>query len=103
MARWADYGISEVRYNSDRTHIEKVKVHLIIGTDNIVGTANEWSREQVIANIKNGKTFVTILRKSYVSWEKGQDVHIVTVNGVEYIRTDQNRQTADNLENLPEF
>lgn len=102
MARWADYGVSEVRYNSNRTHIEKVKVHTITGNDNTVGSASEWSRAQVITNIKNGKSFVTILR-NYGSWKKGQDVHIVTVNGVEYIRTDQNRRTADNLENLPEF
>ena len=27
MAKWADYGISAVRYSTDETHIDKVKVH----------------------------------------------------------------------------
>ncbi|MEM6843216.1 MAG: DUF3892 domain-containing protein [Bacteroidota bacterium] len=36
-------------------------------------------------------------------WRKGEDVHIVEVNGEQYIRTDSNSKESDNLENLPEF
>ena len=101
MAKWADYGISEVRYDEDRTHIVKVKVREDKG--DTVGPAEEWARKQVVSAIEGGTTFVTILKGSDGKWKKGQDVHIITVNEVKYIRTDQNRKAADNLENLPEF
>jgi hypothetical protein len=46
---------------------------------------------------------VTILRGANNKWKKGQEIHIITVNGIKYIRTDQNRKASDNLENLPKF
>ena len=101
MAKWADYGISEVRYNVARNHIVRVKVHEDKG--DTIGRAEEWTRSQVVSAIERGKTFVTILKGSDNKWRKGQDIHVVTVNGVKYIRTDQNRTASDNLENLPEF
>lgn len=101
MQKWADYGISKVRYNNEQTHIVKVRVHEDKG--DTIGRAEEWSRSQVVSAIERGKTFVTILKSSDDKWSKGQDVHIVTINGVEYIRTDRNRKASDNLENLPEF
>jgi len=101
MEKWADYGISGVRYNDERTHIVKVKVHEDRG--DTIGGAKEWSRNQVVSAIERGKTFVTILKGAGGKWRRGQDVHIITVNGVNYIRTDRNRKASDNLENLPEF
>jgi len=50
-----------------------------------------------------GKTFITITKSADNKWTKGQEVHIITVGGVKYIRTDKNQKAADNLENLPEF
>ncbi len=101
MTKWADYCISEVRYTTEHAHISNVKVH----TDNLdtIGSANEWTRSQVLHAIDEGKTFVTIIRNSEGKWSKGQDVHIVIVNNTRYIRTDKNSKAADNLENLPEF
>ncbi len=101
MTVWADYGISKVRYNSERTHIVKVMAHQDNGSS--MGTGTEMTRSQVVAAIERGTTFVTILRASDGKWNKGQDVHTVTVNGVKYIRTDGNSRASDNLENLPEF
>ncbi len=101
MAKWADYGISRVGYNDQRTHI--VKVELYEDKGDSLGSAEVWSRDQVVSAIGRGKTFVTILRASDGNWMKGQEVHTVTVNGTKYIRTDQNQQASDNLENLPEF
>lgn len=101
MEKWADYGISKVRYSSERTHITKVQVHEDKG--DTIGMAAEWSQNQVVSAIEHGKTFVTILKGADGKWQKGQDIHIITVDGVEYIRTDQNRRASDNLENLPEF
>ena len=101
MAKWADYGISHVRYNDQRTHIVKVKVREDKGDS--LGNAEEWSRSQVVSALDRGKTFVTILEGSDHKWNRGQDVHIITVNGTKYIRTDQNQRASDNLEKLPEF
>jgi hypothetical protein len=101
MEKWADYGISKVRYNAERTHILKVKVHEDKG--DTIGVATEWTRNEVVSAIERGKSFVTILRDADDKWKKGQDVHVITVNGVKYIRTDRNRRASDNLENLPEF
>jgi hypothetical protein len=101
MEKWADYGISKVRYSSERTHITKVQVHEDKG--DTIGMAVEWSRNQVVSAIEHGKTFVTILEGADGKWQKGQDIHIITVDKVKYIRTDQNRRASDDLENLPEF
>jgi len=101
MAKWADYCISAVRYNPERTHIVKVKVH--INSGDTIGTATEWTRSEVVTVIGAGKTFVTITRTTDGKWNKGEDVRIIIVNGVKYIRTDANSKASDNLGNLPEF
>jgi hypothetical protein len=99
--KWADYGISRRRYDSEKTHIVKVMVHEDNGET--IARGEEWTRSQVISAIESGKTFVTILEGSDNKWKKGQPVRIIKVNGVKYIRTDENSKAADNLENLPDF
>jgi hypothetical protein len=101
VAKWADYGISHVRYDDERTHIVKVRVREDKG--DTFGPAEEWARQDVVSAIETGTTFVTIVKGTDGRWERGQDVHIITVKGVKYIRTDQNAEASDNLENLPEF
>ena len=101
MAKWADYGISKVRYNDAHTHIDKVKLREDKGDG--FGVEEEWARTKVVSQIEGGTTFVTILETEDKKWKKGQEVHLVTVNKVKYIRTDQNQKASDNLENLPEF
>jgi hypothetical protein len=101
MNMWANFGISEVRYDDQHSHIEKAKVHQDNGDS--MGDPKEWSRDQIIAAIGLGITFVTILKVSDINWKKGQDVNIVTVNEVKYIRTDKNQKASDNLESLPEY
>jgi hypothetical protein len=100
MAKWADFLISAVRYSADGTHIERVRVHEDLGDK--VGSAKESSRTEVVENIKSGKSYITIL-KGQKGWKKGQDVHIITVQNKEFIRTDKNQIASDNLENLPTF
>lgn len=67
-----------------------------------VGKSQDVTRATVVANIKDGKTYMTIFT-SPEGWKKGQDVRIITVRNEEFIRTDANAIAADNLENLPEF
>lgn len=101
MSKWADFGISAVRYNGLHTHIDKVRAHLDNGAT--IGSFSEYTRTNVIAAIKAGKTFVTIYKGNDGNWKKGQTVYIIKVHGVEYIKTVDNGKAADNLENLPEF
>ncbi|MCW7755415.1 DUF3892 domain-containing protein [Desulfobotulus sp. H1] len=99
MAKWADYGISAVRYDSDDQYIDKVKVHKDNG--DTIGAGETWTRTDVLSKMDDDKTFITILKDSNDKWKKGQDIHIITVNGRRFLRTDANERAKDNLENLP--
>lgn len=101
MAKWADYGISAVRYNTAHTHIDKVRVHPDNG--DTIGTPTDYPRADIVAAIKKGTAFVTIVKGTDGNWGKGQAVFIIKVNGIEYIKTVDNGKAVDNLENLPEF
>jgi len=101
MAKWADYGISAVRFNSTHSHIDRVQIN----TDNgdTIGTAQDIGRADVVAAIKRNITFVTIFRNVDGKWNKGQPVFVDRVSGVEYLKTVPNGKPIDNLDNLPEF
>jgi len=101
ISKWADFYIYKVRYDSQRNHIEKVKIYWLL--KNTLGRGQVWSREEIVSAIKGDETFITVLRNDEGEWVEGEAVHIVTVNRKEYIRTDQNRRASDNLRNLPEF
>lgn len=101
MSKWADYGISEVRYNREHTHIDQVKVHEDNGET--ISASTIWKREDVVKAIENGKTFVTILKSPEGKWNKGQLIYIIKVGGIKFIKTFDNNKPSDNLENLPEF
>jgi hypothetical protein len=101
MSKWADYGISAVKYNFAHTHIDRVRVHADNGET--IGASLEQARTEVVAAIKKGTTYVTIFKGSEGKWNKGQPIYIIKVNNVEYIKTVDNGKAEDNLENLPEF
>ncbi|GGY88308.1 DUF3892 domain-containing protein [Shewanella fodinae] len=101
MAKWADYLISAVRYNSDHTHIDQVRAHEDTGDS--VGEGKVYARQTIVDAIKNGTTFVTIYKNSSGNYDKGQKVYVITVKGVGYLKTVDNGKEEDNLENLPEF
>lgn len=98
---FADYGITAVKYNSEHTHIEKAEVRRI-SSDNTLGNPEYWPRINVVSEIELNRKFVTITLENN-QWVAGQDIHIVKVNGVKYIRTDKDETASDNLENLPEY
>ncbi len=101
MNKWADYGISEVRYDSDHTHITMVRVRPDNGDE--FGPSEDRRREDVVDEIKKGTSYITIIKNEKGDWTKGQAVIVVEVNGVEYIKTVDNDTESDNLEELPEF
>lgn len=101
MSKWADFGISAVKFNYAHTHIDKVKVHPDNGET--IGSSVEHARTDIVNAIKKGTTFVTIFKGDDGKWKKGQPVYIIKINGIEYIKTVDNGKAVDNLDNLPEF
>jgi hypothetical protein len=90
-----------VRYNWLQPYIERVRAYAV-NSDGTFGTATEWTRDQVIAAIELGYSFVTVYQQNG-TWYIGEDVRVVTVSGVKYLRTDANNIAGDNLGNLPRF
>jgi len=50
--KWADFLISAVRYDADKTHIERVRVHEDLGEK--VGSPKELPRVDVVKTSKVG-------------------------------------------------
>ncbi|MDD5544766.1 MAG: DUF3892 domain-containing protein [Acidobacteriia bacterium] len=101
MAKWADYGISAVRFNIKHTHIDRVRVRSDNG--DTFGSPVDHSRQQVVDAIEAGTTYVTIIKSKDDKWEKGQKVIIVEINGAKYLKTTKNETEKDNLDKLPEY
>jgi len=99
MEKWADYCISAVNYSEDPKHIKEAKVHQDEG--DTIGPGKIWSRSQIVSSIESGHSFITILRSEDGKWKRGEDVHVIKVNGKKYIRTDKNEIEEDNLGDLP--
>ena len=90
-----------MRYTATHTHIDKVLARPDNG--DTIGMSIDKLRQEVVLDIKAGLTYVTITKGADGNWHRGQPVHIIKVNGTEYIKTADNGKEADNLENLPEF
>lgn len=99
--KWADYLISQVRYNDKHSHITDVIVHVDNGAT--VGNGNSYKREWVIEKINGNNSFCTILKDADDKWKKGQEVIKDRVHSNDYITTKPNGSAKDNLENLPEY
>ena len=97
----ADFCITAVRYNQDRSHIEFVLVREEMTITNQLGTHRAVPRAFVADLIRLGKaTFQTRLKTSEGKWRLGAQVHLIEDV---YLTTDKNSTERDNLENLPEF
>lgn len=102
MNKWADYLIIKVRYvQNGNQAIEKVKT--IEDKGDKLGNKIVFPKNEVINKIEGGITFCTAKKNDQGKYNRGSDVHVVTVNGRKYIRTDRNDTPEDNLGELPEF
>lgn len=96
-----DYYVSAVEYNSDNTHIAKLRVHVVNqenGNFNL-GKFEDMTRPKVIELIGKKKTFSTVT-KTGNTWSVGAKLQIISVT-TDYLKTKQDSSTKDNLENLP--
>ena len=102
MDKWADCLVSAVKTNSNQIFVDFFECHSDFGCivcENVI-----LSRTELISKIKNGCTCATVFRTAIGKWRKGQDVHLVVVDGKEFIRTDlKNSVASDNFDDVPEF
>jgi hypothetical protein len=102
MDKWADCLISAVKTSPDQKHIDFVECHSDFGCvvcENII-----LSRTDLISKMKKGCTYATVFRTPMGKWRKGQDVHMVIVDGKDFLRTDsKNNVASDNFDEVPEF
>ena len=88
-------------YDKEHAHIIKATAHDDNGEK--IGVARAEDRMTIVANIKKGKSYCTILKGQDGKWKKGMRVDIVRVGQKEFIRTDGNQKESDNLGELPEL
>lgn len=100
---WGDYAIVEVRYDNDHSRIVKVKRKKVNHEEESLSLSVEKSRQAVIDDIESGSKYTTALKKQNGNWRLGEDIHVIPVNGEQFLRTDQNNEPEDNLGELPEF
>jgi hypothetical protein len=101
MAKWADYLIIAVRFNSAKTHIDEVEVCADNG--DTTGSPTKIKRSTVVSKLESGYTYCTATLGSDKKWYKGAMVKIVTIEGTKYIKTKADGIKKDNLDNLPTF
>jgi hypothetical protein len=101
VAKWADYVITDVKFNEKHTHIDKVKARKDSGET--LESAQEYARQIVVKAIDNGTTFATAFKTNDGKWKKGEEVFVIEINGANYIKTKRDNTPKDNLDNLPEF
>jgi len=99
MAKWADYLISEVSYDSNHL-ILKIKQH----TDNgeTISQGDIVDRDTLANNLGHGSKYMTVygdLNKLRI----GKNVRYFRVDEYHYIRIDHNKVNHDNLGDLPDI
>lgn len=102
MSGWGDYAITAVRYNNRSTRIIKVERREVkpekLTNPEIV------ERSAVVAGIDSDDKYTTAIKnEDSGKWEFGNEIHVVNVDGEDFIRTDQNETKEDNLGGLPTF
>ena len=101
MNNRADYYIEKVRYNKDHTRIIWVSVRE--DSDKKLGGPYNMVRKKMVSLMNAGKQFMTIFRNEEGKYRKGTKITVIKVKGIDYIRTDQEAQEKDQLEDLPEY
>lgn len=93
-----NYYVSAVEYNSDESHISKLRVHEL-GSDGKLKPSVIMTRPQVVELMKKKKTFSTMTLVAG-KWKLGAPLEVIPVT-TDYLKTKKDSTTRDNLENLP--
>ncbi len=93
----SEYAITAVKYDSEEKHINEVEVR-----DLPTRNSSRMRREVVVSYLDIGVKFITYTYDEG-HWIRGAEVIPVPVNGVTYIKTEQNSTEKDNLGDLPKY
>jgi len=99
MAKWADYVISQADHGSNNK-TGNLKQHVDNGKN--IGFAEVVPRSTVIANIKKGKSYVTVFN-GLANMKKGQQIKVHNVDNDFFLRIDKNKVGLDYLGPIPEI
>lgn len=94
-----NYLVSAASRSESQPRIDAVIQHKVEGER--IHEPEQASRSKVIENINSNKVYYTIVQAPDSKWYLGDKVSKVTVEGQEYIRTDDSNTAGDNLGNLP--
>jgi hypothetical protein len=97
---YTNFGVDQKRTDPKTGAISELLVHQR-NPNNSMTQLGWYSRQAVIDHIESGQTYMTI-RIVGGTWSPGAVIHVVTVNGKKYLRTDRNQTARDNLDSLPE-
>ena len=99
-----DFYVSAVQYNSDGSHIAKLRVHRVDKSNGSfkAESYSDLTRPQVIGSVEKNVTFTTVVRKEAGGWRLGAALEIMSVK-TDYLKTVRDESTRDNLEKLPTF
>jgi len=102
MDKWADYFLSAVKTISDQKYIDSIECHSDFGClvcENIV-----LSRTELVINMKKGYTYAKVFRTAIGKWHKGQELHLINVDGEDFLGTYlKNNVASDNFDDVAEF
>jgi hypothetical protein len=101
MQKWADYLISAVKTVTGSSTVEALEVHSDFGS--MVCETTVVKRDDVIANLRRGVTYSTVFKTAMGKWRKGDDVHLVTIDGKDYLRTNNELVPRDQFDEVPEL
>ncbi len=91
--------------NAEDTRINEVRAMML--TDNGLSLPLGYDREDVIQSLNNNDKWYTCLFKEGRDGKnictKKAEIHIVEIDGENFIRTDRNIIKSDDLGELPEF
>ena len=99
MKKWADYLISEVRYDSKNLISTAIRHQ---DTDLGITLGEPIDRLTITSDIKNGLSYITIYN-GINSWKKGHKIQTFSIAGIPYLRIDENKVKLDYLGDLPEL
>lgn len=99
--RTADYAISGVRYNADRSRLLKLRVHRVRAGN--VDAAMEATRAPLIAALAYGRTFTTARLDEAGPSLADTPVRLIHVQGQAFLRCDDQDLPADYLPHVAEF
>ncbi|MGC9307895.1 MAG: DUF3892 domain-containing protein [Thermoplasmatota archaeon] len=70
--------------------------------DNTLSEEKRFFRQDIINSIKQNNTWFTCFKTGEYTYEQGEKMHLFSINGDEFIRTDKNNTKSDFLRDIPD-